>query len=53
MESNPYITAYAALGLVEARDAGFAVDQSMIDRALNFVRSRLHPARHRYARSGS
>jgi len=40
MESNPYITAYAALGLVEARDAGFDVDQGMIDRALNFVRSR-------------
>ncbi|NDJ77478.1 MAG: hypothetical protein GYB65_14595, partial [Chloroflexi bacterium] len=39
MESNPYITAYAALGLIEARDAGFAVDQAMIDRALNFVRS--------------
>jgi len=41
MESNPYITAYAALGLAEARDAGFDVDQGMIDRALNFVRSRV------------
>ncbi len=39
MESDPYVTAYAALGLVEARDGGFTVDQSMIDRALNFVRS--------------
>ncbi len=39
MESNPYITAYAALGLIEARDAGFDIDQGMIDRALNFVRS--------------
>ncbi len=39
MESNPYITAYAALGLIEARDAGFEVDALMIDRALNFVRS--------------
>lgn len=38
MESNPYITAYAALGLVEARDAGFDVDALMIERALNFVR---------------
>jgi len=37
MESNPYITAYAALGLLEARDAGFDVEQAMIDRALNFV----------------
>lgn len=41
MESNPYITAYAALGLVEARDAGFDVDSTMIERALNFVRSDL------------
>ena len=41
MESNPYITAYAALGLAEARDAGFTVAQGMIDRALNFVRSRV------------
>jgi alpha-2-macroglobulin len=38
MESNPLVTAYAALGLIEARDAGFDVDQTMIDRALNFVR---------------
>ncbi len=41
MESNPYITAYAALGLIEARDAGFEIDAMMIDRALNFVRSDL------------
>jgi uncharacterized protein YfaS (alpha-2-macroglobulin family) len=38
MESNPFVTAYAALGLVEARDAGFEVDALMIERALNFVR---------------
>ncbi len=38
MESNPYITAYAVLGLVEARDTGFEIDPTMIDRALNFVR---------------
>ncbi|PJF43729.1 MAG: hypothetical protein CUN55_07595 [Phototrophicales bacterium] len=37
MESNPLVTAYAVLGLIEARDAGFEVDQSIIDRALNFV----------------
>jgi hypothetical protein len=39
MESNPYITAYAVLGLVEARDGGFTIDQTMIDRGINFVRS--------------
>lgn len=38
MESNPYVTAYAVLGLVEARDAGFTIDSAMIDWALNFVR---------------
>ena len=39
MESNPYVTAYAALGLIEARAAGFDFRQDPIDRALNFVRS--------------
>ncbi len=39
MESNPYITAYAALGLIEARDAGFDIEAAMIDRALNFVKT--------------
>lgn len=39
MESNPLVTAYAALGLVEAREAGFDIDQGMIDRALNYVRT--------------
>ncbi len=41
MESNPLVTAYAALGLIEAREAGLTVDGAMIDRALNFVRSDL------------
>jgi uncharacterized protein YfaS (alpha-2-macroglobulin family) len=41
MESNPYVTAYAVLGLVEARDTGFEVDAGMIDRALAFVRGYL------------
>ncbi len=41
MRSNPYITAYAALGLTEARDAGFEVDAEMLEAALNFVRSNL------------
>ncbi|GAB4571044.1 MAG: hypothetical protein Kow0077_06630 [Anaerolineae bacterium] len=38
MESSPLVTAYAALGLIEAREAGFDIDPTMIDRALNFVR---------------
>ncbi len=41
MESDPLVTAYAALGLIEARDSGLTVDAAMIARALNFVRSDL------------
>ena len=37
MESNPYVTAYAALGLIEARAAGFDFGRDVIDRALNYV----------------
>ncbi len=39
MESNPLVTAYAALGLIEARGAGFEIEQGMLDRALNYVRT--------------
>jgi len=39
MQSDPHVTAYAALGLIEARAAGFDIERSMIDHALNFVRS--------------
>ena len=39
MESNPYVTAYAALGLIEARAAGFDLGQDMINRALSYVRT--------------
>lgn len=39
MESNPYVTAYALLGLIEARDAGFDVQRDMIDRAENYIRT--------------
>jgi len=41
MESHPLVTAYAALGLIEARHAGLPVDAGMIDRALNYVRTDL------------
>ncbi len=41
MESDPLVTAYAALGLIEARGTGFGVEQTIIDRALNFVRADL------------
>ncbi len=41
MESDPLTTAYAALGLIEAREAGFAVDETMLSRALNYVQAQL------------
>ena len=41
MESDPLVTAYALLGLAEARDADFEVDFNMIDRAAQFVLSDL------------
>ena len=40
-DSNPWISAYALLGLVEARDAGFAVDDTIVDRAARYLRRSL------------
>ncbi len=40
-ESDPYLTAYVLLGLVEARRAGFAVDEVVIDNAANFLQASL------------
>jgi len=39
MESNPLVTAYAVLGLAEARAAGYDIDSTMIRRGAEFVRS--------------
>ena len=36
-DSNPLVTAYALIGLVEAQRSGFAVEQSVLDRAATFV----------------
>ncbi len=36
-ESKPTLTAYALLGLSEAREAGFAVDQEVLNRAEQFL----------------
>lgn len=36
-ESNALVTAYALIGLVEAQATGFAVDQSVISRAVQFI----------------
>lgn len=39
MQSNPLVTAYATLGLIESRDAGFDIDAEMIARAENYLES--------------
>ncbi|MGB9752685.1 Ig-like domain-containing protein [Roseiflexus castenholzii] len=43
-ESDPYLTAYAVQGLVEAQRAGFTVDPAMLDRAMVFLTEALDAA---------
>lgn len=38
-QSDPLVTAYGALGLMEARDAGLEVSNNVIERALDFVQA--------------
>lgn len=38
-ESNPLVTAYALIGLHEARESGFPLDSGMIDRAQGYLRT--------------
>jgi len=40
-DSNPWITSYALLGLAEAKEAGFAVDETILDRAVRYLRREL------------
>jgi hypothetical protein len=44
-ESNPIVTAYALIGLVEAQKAGFTIDQGVINRAATFVEESLRTIR--------
>jgi hypothetical protein len=37
MESSPYITAYALLGLIEARQSGYDVNLTMLERAIPVI----------------
>ncbi len=39
--SSPYLTAYVLLGLTKARDAGFVVDDDVIQSAVGYVRNQL------------
>jgi alpha-2-macroglobulin len=41
-KSNAYLTAYVAQGLVEARRAGYGVDQQMFDKAITYLESALN-----------
>lgn len=40
-QSDPYMTAYALLGLIEAQRADFPVEQTVIDPAIDFLKSSL------------
>lgn len=40
-ESNPIVTAYALIGLVEAQRAGFTIEQNVLDKATMFVQNSL------------
>ncbi len=42
-QSNVQTSAYVVLGLAEARDAGYAISQGVLDRALGFLHSQLRP----------
>ncbi|MDW8072389.1 MAG: alpha-2-macroglobulin family protein, partial [Anaerolineae bacterium] len=42
-ESNPFVTAYVLLGMVEARRAGFVVDEGVMNRAADFLEGALQP----------
>ena len=40
-KSDPLTSAYVVLGLVEAKDAGYAVDQDVLERGVNYLRTQL------------
>ena len=42
-ESNPYITAYTVLGLARTREAGFEVDDAMLQNGARYVQSHREP----------
>jgi uncharacterized protein YfaS (alpha-2-macroglobulin family) len=42
-KSNMQVTTYVMFGLIKARQAGFAVEQTMLDHGLNYLISNLQP----------
>ncbi|NLE43075.1 MAG: hypothetical protein GX620_00005, partial [Chloroflexi bacterium] len=43
--SDPFLSAYVTLGMLEARRAGFTVDETRVLQAIDFVRRQLQPPR--------
>jgi len=44
-ESNPHITAYVILAMLKAKETGFAVDQAVVARGLDYLNGQLAPVR--------
>ncbi|MBN1249422.1 MAG: Ig-like domain-containing protein [Anaerolineae bacterium] len=44
-DSNPYLTAYVMLGLIEAQRAGFTVDEEVVRQAANYLKGSLQDTR--------
>jgi hypothetical protein len=42
-ESNPHVSAYVVFGMLKAREAGFAVNDDVLQRGIAFVQSTLSP----------
>ncbi len=40
-DSDPFLTAYVLLGMIEAQRAGFTVDESVMEQAINFLEENL------------
>jgi uncharacterized protein YfaS (alpha-2-macroglobulin family) len=43
-ESQPFVSSYVTFGLVQAQQAGFAVDSAALERALGYLQRQLRPA---------
>ncbi|NDJ86707.1 MAG: hypothetical protein GYB66_12540 [Chloroflexi bacterium] len=52
-ESNPLTTAYAVIGLVEARNSGFVVDGNVLQRAIDYLDDYISQGEDRIADSSS
>ncbi len=44
-ESNPFVSGYVIFGLVQARQAGIAVDSTVLDRGLRYIERQLKAAK--------